>query len=166
MIRLKGYRRRQAVMNLPCIAFVFLSCKCLMAHESEPSSEGRREYGHVDISRLRNADRDPGLWAIMGRTLDGTYYSPLSQINASNADRLGFVWEFKKGTYRGMDATPLFVDGVLYFPGIWGSVYALDAATGNEIWSFTPENSTSSNLPIPPDTKAPLRRIVLSVSIE
>lgn len=141
MICSKEYRRRQAVINLPClIAFVFLSCNSLMAHESEPNSEGRREYGHVDISRLRNADRDPGLWAAMGRTLDGTYYSPLSEINSSNADRLGFVWEFKTGTYRGMDATPLFVDGVLYFPGIWGSVYALDAATGNEIWRFTPEN--------------------------
>jgi glucose dehydrogenase len=112
MIRSKEFRRRQAVMNLPClIAYVFLSCKCLMAHESEPNSEIHLEYGHVDISRLRNADRDPGLWAAMGRTLDGTYYSPLSQINASNADRLGFVWEFKTGTYRGMDATPLFVDG-------------------------------------------------------
>jgi quinohemoprotein ethanol dehydrogenase len=141
MIRSKDCGRRQAVMNLPClIAFVFLSCKCLMARGSEPNSEGRREYGHVDISRVRNADRNPGLWATMGRTLDGTYYSPLSQINTSNAAKLGFVWEFKTGTYRGMDATPLFVDGVLYFPGIWGSVYALDAASGNEIWRFTPKN--------------------------
>jgi quinohemoprotein ethanol dehydrogenase len=122
------------------IALVFISFKCLMAHGSEPVNDGHREYGHVDMLRLRNADREPGLWAATGRTMDGTSYSPLSQINASNVDRLGFVWEFKTGTYRGMDATPLFVDGVLYFPGNWGSVYALDAATGNEIWRFTPEN--------------------------
>lgn len=77
---------------------------------------------------------------VHGAETNGEGYSPLSQINTSNVDKLGFVWQFKTGTYRGMDATPLFVDGVLYFPGIWGSVYALEAATGSEIWRFTPKN--------------------------
>ena len=133
--------RRQLGTTLACLmTFLFLSCKGFAAEASAPNSEGRGKYGHIDILRLQNADRDPKQWASMGRTLAGTYYSPLSQINASNVDELGFVWEFKTGTYRGMDATPLFVGGVLYFPGIWGSVYALDAATGREIWRFTPEN--------------------------
>lgn len=122
------------------IAIVFLSCSVLVAGGAETTGEGTAKYGGVDIARLRDADRSPEQWAAMGRTLNGTYYSPLSQINISNVGKLGFVWQFNTGTSRGMDATPLFVDGVLYFPGIWGSVYALDAATGKEIWRFTPKN--------------------------
>lgn len=121
------------------IAGVFLSV-VIVVQGAETNGESTVKYGDVDIARLRNADRNPEQWAAMGRTLNGTYYSQLSQINTSNVGKLGFVWQFKTGTYRGMDATPLFVDGVLYFPGIWGSVYALDAATGKENWRFTPKN--------------------------
>jgi len=138
----KRVRRRSllAVRLSRLIAGVLLCSVVLVVQGAERNGEGTTKYGDVDISRLRNADRNPEQWAAMGRTLNGTYYSPLSQINTSNVDKLGFVWQFKTGTYRGMDATPLFVDGVLYFPGIWGSVYALDAATGNENWRFTPKN--------------------------
>ena len=122
------------------IAGVILCFAVLVVQGAETNRERTAEYGNVDIARLRNADRNPEQWAAMGRTLNGSYYSPLSQINISNVGKLGFVWQFKTGTYRGMDATPLFVDGALYFPGIWGSVYALDAATGKEIWRFTPKN--------------------------
>jgi quinohemoprotein ethanol dehydrogenase len=121
------------------IAGVTLCFVVLVVQGAETNRERTAEYGNVDIARLRNADRNPEQWAAMGRTLNGTYYSTLSEINTSNVGKLGFVWQFKTGTYRGMDATPLFVDGVLYFPGIWGSVYALDASTGKEIWRFTPK---------------------------
>jgi quinohemoprotein ethanol dehydrogenase len=138
----KSVRRAPPLaVRLSClISGVFLCSVVPVTQGAETNGQGIAKYGEVDIARLRQADRNPEQWGAMGRTLNGTYYSPLSQINASNVDRLGFVWQFKTGTYRGMDATPLFVDGILYFPGIWGSVYALDAATGKEIWRFTPKN--------------------------
>src|SRR6202789_4452099 len=110
------YRWLPAIGFSSSIVIVVLLCSFLVAAAAETKGEATAKYGN------------------------GNYYSPLSQINTSNIDKLGFVWQFKTGTSRGMDATPLFVDGVLYFPGIWGSVYALDAATGKEVWRFTPKN--------------------------
>src|ERR1700677_5199613 len=80
------------------------------------------------------------------------YYSPLSQINAGNVQDLGFAWEFKTGTYRGMEATPVVADGVLYTSGPWGAVYALDAASGALKWRFDPHSdgqvARSSNVDV------------------
>jgi quinohemoprotein ethanol dehydrogenase len=70
-----------------------------------------------------------------------TYYSPLSQINTSNVKELGFAWQFKTGTYRGMEATPIVADGVLYTSGLWGVVYALGAADGKLLWTFDPHSN-------------------------
>ena len=77
-------------------------------------------------------------WTQTGGTGAGQFFSPLHQIDPSNAARIGFAWQFKTGTFRGMQGTPLVVDGVMYVPGLWGAVYALDAKTGQSLWSFNP----------------------------
>ena len=38
-----------------------------------------------------------------------------------------------------MEATPIIVDGRMYVTGAWSIVYALDAATGEELWRYDPE---------------------------
>ena len=86
----------------------------------------------------RAAD-NPADWPAGGRDQNGTYFSPLSQINASNVSRLGFAWDYDLGTRRGQEATPIVIDGTMYSSGTWGYVYALDAATGREKWRFDPE---------------------------
>ncbi|MFO1467222.1 MAG: PQQ-dependent dehydrogenase, methanol/ethanol family [Steroidobacteraceae bacterium] len=93
----------------------------------------------VDHARLRAADAEPGNWFTGGRDAQGSYFSPLVQINAGNVGRLGYAWEYRPGTHRGMQATPLVVDGRLYTSGNWGRVYALDAKTGAELWRYDPE---------------------------
>ncbi len=93
----------------------------------------------VDQRRLANADREADQWLTAGHDFAGTYHSPLTDINATNAARLGFAWEYKLATHRGLEATPLMVDGVLYASGNFGVVYALDAATGAERWTYDPE---------------------------
>ena len=60
-------------------------------------------------------------------------------INDGNVDRLGFAWAYDLGTSRGQEATPIVVDGVMYTSGTWGFVYAVDAATGKELWKFDPQ---------------------------
>ena len=74
-----------------------------------------------------------------GRDSGGTYFSPLGDINTGNVSRLGFAWEYRLGTRRGLEATPVVVDGALYTTGNFGWVYALDAATGRELWKYNPE---------------------------
>lgn len=71
------------------------------------------------------------------------HYYPASQIEASNVAKLGVAWEFKdfvvRGrTNRGIEATPVVVDGVMYTSGPWSVVYALDAKTGKLLWQYDP----------------------------
>lgn len=94
--------------------------------------------GDVDSARLRAADSEPQNWFTLGRDGNQTYYSPLAKIDTGNVARLGFAWAYDLGTERGQEATPIVVDGVMYTSGTWGYVYALDAATGKELWKFDP----------------------------
>ncbi len=94
--------------------------------------------GQVDAARLANIDKEPGAWLTTGRDGGKTHYSPLDTINRDTAKKLGFAWEYKTGTNRGMQATPVVVDGVMYTSGVAGRVYALDAATGKLLWQFEP----------------------------
>jgi quinohemoprotein ethanol dehydrogenase len=93
----------------------------------------------IDAARLAKAATEPDQWLMTGRDQAGTYFSPLSDINAGNVARLGFAWEYRLGTRRGLEATPVIVDGALYTTGNFGWVYALDAATGRELWKYNPE---------------------------
>ncbi|MDP9090499.1 MAG: PQQ-dependent dehydrogenase, methanol/ethanol family [Pseudomonadota bacterium] len=95
--------------------------------------------GNVDAARLQNADAEPQNWLTGGRDKDGTYYSPLKSINAQNVNRLGFAWTYDLGKpYRGQEATPLVIDGVMYTSGTWGYVYAVDAGSGKQLWRYDP----------------------------
>jgi len=72
------------------------------------------------------------------------YYSDASEITASNADELGLVWEFRdfvvRGrTHRGVSATPIVVDDIMYVTGPWSVVYAIEAKTGQLKWQYDPE---------------------------
>ena len=92
----------------------------------------------VDAARLANAAHEPDQWLAPGRDTQGTYYSPLAAINDKNVARLGFAWDYHLGTRRGLEGTPVVVDGVMYAPGNWGRVYALDAASGKALWTYDP----------------------------
>lgn len=94
--------------------------------------------GQIDTKRLLAADKHPGEWLTSGRDFGKGHYSPLAQINKQNVDRLGFAWDYDTHTNRGLEATPIVVDGVMYTSGSTGKAYALDAKTGKEIWSFDP----------------------------
>ncbi|MET1028024.1 MAG: PQQ-dependent dehydrogenase, methanol/ethanol family [Dongiaceae bacterium] len=98
-----------------------------------------RSDADVDEARLKAADSEPQNWFTLGRDQNQTYFSPLSTIDAANVGRLGFAWSYDLATDRGQEATPIVVDGVMYTSGTWGYVYAVDAATGKELWTFDPE---------------------------
>jgi quinohemoprotein ethanol dehydrogenase len=96
--------------------------------------------GNVDAARLLAADKEPQNWFTGGRDKDGTYYSPLTGIDAKNVKQLGFAWQYDLGSpMRGQEATPVVIDGVMYTSGTWGYVYAVDAASGKELWRYDPK---------------------------
>lgn len=66
----------------------------------------------------------------------GTRFSPLKKINDSNVDKLGLAWSYDLDSIRGVQATPVVVDGVMYVTAPWAVVHAIDARTGKRIWTF------------------------------
>ena len=96
--------------------------------------------GALDEARLRAADREPQNWFTGGRDGAGSYFSPLTRIDARTVKDLGFAWQYDLGApQRGQEATPLVIDGVMYTSGTWGYVYALDAASGRPLWRYDPK---------------------------
>src|SRR5215831_15420947 len=85
-------------------------------------------------------DAFPGAWLSYGRTQGETRYSPLKQIDATNAKRLGLAWSYVMGAGGGnQEGTPLMWNNTLYGITSWSVVFALDARTGKELWRWDPE---------------------------
>jgi quinohemoprotein ethanol dehydrogenase len=93
----------------------------------------------VDSARIAAADTEPGSWLTHGRTHSEQRFSPLAQINAETVSVLQRRWTWATGTNRGLEATPLMIDGVLYTTLTWSVVVALDARTGEVLWRFDPQ---------------------------
>jgi quinohemoprotein ethanol dehydrogenase len=102
--------------------------------------KGRTESssGVTDL-RLLKADQEPQNWLTYGRTYDEQRFSPLKQISDQNVSQLGLAWYYDLDTHRGQEATPIVVDGVMYFTSAWSKVFALNAATGVPLWSYDPK---------------------------
>lgn len=93
----------------------------------------------VDAARIIAADREPGNWMSHGRTYDEQRHSPLKSINDRNVGELGLAWTARLDIDRGVEATPIVVDGVMYTTGAKSIVYAFDARSGTLLWKFDPE---------------------------
>ena len=78
-------------------------------------------------------------WTMYGRTNDEQRFSPLNQINEQNIGKLGLAWSKELGTTRGLEATPLVSNGVIYTTGEWSVAFALDAKSGEILWTFDPK---------------------------
>jgi quinohemoprotein ethanol dehydrogenase len=78
-------------------------------------------------------------WASHAGAADESGYSQLDEINASNVGKLGLAWALNLPGEVTLEATPLAVDGVLYFTGSYSAVYAVDATTGKLLWKYDPQ---------------------------
>ncbi len=115
---------KAAVWTLLPALFLFVSCS---------------RQKTLDDAALRAADQDSANWLMYGRTYDDHRFSPLNQINEQTVPKLGLAWSREMATTRGLEATPLVKDGVLYTTGSWSVVQALDAKTGDVRWTYDPK---------------------------
>ena len=109
-------------------------------------------YHVTAIAQLGATD---GEWHSYGGDTGNTKYSPLSQINADNVQRLQVAWTWtsvdedirakneiirQRGSFRSYayEVTPLMVNGVLYTTTSLGQIAAIDPASGATLWSFDP----------------------------
>jgi alcohol dehydrogenase (cytochrome c) len=94
--------------------------------------------GAAGVSAIENAK--PGDWPSYHRTYNSQRYSPLQQINKRNVGKLRVAWVHQAGEItQGLQATPLAIDGVVYYSGSYNRVFAVDGRTGSEIWHYFPK---------------------------
>lgn len=100
-----------------CLAFLFISC-----------GKSATEINYTD-------------WSHYGGPQDGSRYSSLSQITTQNVAQLEVAWTYNTGdaTERSqIQCQPIVVNGLIYGSTPKLNVFALDAATGEEVWRFDP----------------------------
>ncbi len=93
----------------------------------------------VTDQRLLTADKDAANWITHGRDYAEQRFSPLHNINTETIDRLSLAWFYEFDDKRGLQATPLVIDGIMYVTASWSVVVALDAENGDRLWTFDPQ---------------------------
>ncbi len=123
----------------PLYFYTFFILSCCQSPEPGTNKHIKSVTAGITDEALVNASASSGDWITYGLNYSEDRYSELDQINDTNIDSLGLVWTLELGTRRGIEATPLVVDGIMYLTGPWSKVYAVDTRKGNMIWSYNPE---------------------------
>jgi PQQ-dependent dehydrogenase (methanol/ethanol family) len=111
--------------------YLLVIATALMSLASHANSQTAAQT--VNESSIMNPK---GEWLSYGRTYREQRFSPLDSVNRDNVDELDLVWSFKFDTARGMEATPIVHDGVIYVSTGWSHVHAIDARSGEELWHY------------------------------
>ena len=99
----------------------------------------------VDLRSDRK--KDPySSWSDYGGSPDSMGYSAIKQINKSNVNQLKLAWFVPApGPAGRFSFNPLVIDGVMYVVGKDDGIYALDAATGKQIWAHPVQGGQPTN---------------------
>ena len=112
--------------------------------QADPAAQAAAAVQRVDGAFIRaNAAKTPD-WPTIGVDYAETRYSRLDQINAANVKDLGLAWSYNLESTRGVEATPVVVDGIMYVSASWSVVHAIDTRTGNRIWTYDPQVDRST----------------------
>jgi quinoprotein glucose dehydrogenase len=116
-----------------CVVFFVAAALCMITSSSavEPKSANVKHAA---------AKSDQVDWPVYGGT-DNIHYSSLNQINTKNVSELREVWRYDTAEEGGLETSPIVIDGVLYAYTPTQKVIALNAATGELIWKFTPSGA-------------------------
>ena len=99
----------------------------------------RAVTGKVDGGAIHANGRTTHDWLSYGLDYTEARFSRLNQINDGNVRQLGLVWSYNLESTRGVEATPLVVDGIMYVTASWSVVHAIDVRTGKRLWTFDPK---------------------------
>lgn len=112
--------------------------------QADPAAQAAAAVQRIDGAFIRaNAAKTPD-WPTIGVDYAETRYSRLDQINAANVKDLGLAWSYNLESTRGVEATPVVVDGIMYVSASWSVVHAIDTRTGNRIWTYDPQVDRST----------------------
>ena len=117
------------------LAVISLSANPVVAEEVK----GATLYGNmatVTQDMMNRAGADANNFLHTNGNYSQTRYYPASQINTSNVKNLRPAWIFQTEVVESLETSPLVINGVMYVTTSFNHVYALDAATGSQIWHY------------------------------
>jgi PQQ-dependent dehydrogenase (methanol/ethanol family) len=131
---------------LPLAAAVLVTLAFATSALAQGAAKGSSAHIAATIQRVDGAfmlanDAKTPDWPSYGLDYAETRFSRLNQINAANVKDLGLVWSYNLESTRGVEATPLVVDGIMYVTASWSVVHAVDVRSGKRIWTFDPQVS-------------------------
>jgi alcohol dehydrogenase (cytochrome c) len=94
----------------------------------------------VTWERLLKAADEPGNWLMYSQNYNSWRFSNLNQINTANVKNLRVKWLFQGRHIEKFETTPLVADGIMYLTRPENAIYALDAATGRQLWMYEYRN--------------------------
>jgi alcohol dehydrogenase (cytochrome c) len=112
----------------------------LASSEPDPTASNSAHQSAVDLKfeDLMTADAGSEGWPTYSGSYSGQRHSRLSEINRANVSRLRVKWMFQFPRFmRYVQATPLVVGDMMFVTLPPNEVYALDARTGKQLWSYT-----------------------------
>jgi glucose dehydrogenase len=117
----------------------FLCAGCTPETDAVRTASDEQAPATVDTARIAALDATHADWLTHGGTYAEQRYSALDAVNVDTIARLGLAWYVDLDTSRGQEGTPLVVDGTMYATTAWSKVYAVDAASGNVLWTYDPK---------------------------
>jgi alcohol dehydrogenase (cytochrome c) len=136
--------RRRPLRTRPVIALgLALAAACRPG--DDPETQTARQpvtLPEPAFPMVRDADLQAGAghdWPAFAGNLANHNFSPLSQIRRGNVHELVPAWVYSTGVEGAMEAAPIVVGNTLYSTTAGGRVFALNAATGQELWIHDPE---------------------------
>ena len=105
---------------------------------SNKMPDGAAAMGKVDVSQaaLNAAGGQGANWLHTNGNYEQTRYYPVALINTKNVRGLKPAFVFQTDVVESMETAPIVVDGVMYITTAFNHVFALDATTGKEFWSY------------------------------
>jgi alcohol dehydrogenase (cytochrome c) len=100
--------------------------------QSACTSQGTRTQSEKPVAMTGAG----GGWPVYGGDMSNTRYSASDQINAGNVQTLHLKWLFQTGVIGSFETTPIVEDGVMYITTPYNHLFAIDARTGKELWSY------------------------------
>lgn len=121
----------------PLLVLITLAaCSDDTAHQHVEIVEVEDAFSAVDENTILEASDDG--WRSHGRTYSEQRHSPIEQITLENVSELGLEWSLELGADRGIEVTPIVHDGIMFITATWNIVTALDAVTGETLWTHDP----------------------------
>lgn len=125
---------KRILLTTAILAFGLAGCQ-----SGESDDKSAPVYTSADVTAATLLNPTNSGWVTHGGNYAEDRFSGLKQINTNTIGDLGLAWSYDLESSRGIEATPIVHDGVMYVTSTWNVVHAMDAKTGAPLWVYEPD---------------------------